>query len=156
MIGGLAAGAGILLAAVAAAAAILLPPSRLRSIAMLAVVALAPVLVFTDQWHATQVADLRDHPARLAGLVLLAGAIVAAMAALFRRRPQLLPLAIIAALPFRVPLHSAGDQANLLVPLYLVIASGVILTTLRDWRASATDANQRVRSQGGRTPRRRE
>ena len=50
MIGGLAAGAGILLAAVAAAAAILLPPSRLRSIAMLAVVALAPVLVFTDQW----------------------------------------------------------------------------------------------------------
>jgi len=97
---------------------------------MLAVVALTPVLVFTDQWHATQVADLRDHPARLVGLVLLAGAIVAAMAALFRRRPQLLPLAIIAALPFRVPLHSAGDQANLLVPLYLVIAAGVILIFL--------------------------
>jgi O-Antigen ligase len=138
--GDLTAGAGILLAAAAAAAAILLPPSRLRSIAMLAVVALTPVLVFTDQWHATQVADLRDHPARLVALVLLAGAIVAAMTALFRRRPQLLPLAIIAALPFRVPLHSAGDQANLLVPLYLVIAAGVILTTLRDWRT--TEAGQ--------------
>jgi len=132
--GDLAAGAGILLVAAAAGAAILLPPSRLRSIAMLAVVALTPVLVFTDQWHATQVADLRDHPARLVALILLAGAIVAAMAALFRARPQLLPLAIIAALPFRVPLHSAGDQANLLVPLYLVIASGVILVSLRDWR----------------------
>ena len=39
-----------------------------------------------------------------------------------------MPLAIVAALPFRVPLHAGGDTANLLVPLYLVIAGGVVAT----------------------------
>jgi len=43
-----------------------------------------------------------------------------------------LSLAILAALPFRIPLNSGGDQANLLVPLYLVIAAGVIASGLRD------------------------
>ena len=50
----------------------------------------------------------------------------AALAFVFRRWPILLPLAIVAALPFRVPLHAGGDTANLLVPLYLVIAGGVL------------------------------
>ena len=36
-------------------------------------------------------------------------------------------------MPFRVPLHAGGDTANLLVPLYLVIAAGVLLTALREW-----------------------
>jgi O-antigen ligase len=44
-----------------------------------------------------------------------------------------MPLAIIVALPFRVPLHAGGDTANLLVPLYLVIAAAVVATLLRDW-----------------------
>ena len=43
---------------------------------------------------------------------------------------SLLPLAIVAALPFRVPLQAGGDTANLLVPLYLVIAAGVVFTLL--------------------------
>ena len=50
------------------------------------------------------------------------------LAYVFRRWPVLLPLAIVAALPFRVPLHAGGDTANLLVPLYLVIAAGVVFT----------------------------
>ena len=56
----------------------------------------------------------------------------AALAAVFRRWPILLPLAIVAALPFRVPLEAGGDTANLLVPLYLVIAGGVC--SLPSWR----------------------
>ena len=39
---------------------------------------------------------------------------------------SLLPLAIVAALPFRIPLEAGGETANLLVPLYLVIAGGVL------------------------------
>ena len=58
---------------------------------------------------------------------------VVALAYAFRRWPILLPLAIVAALPFRVPLHAGGDTANLLVPLYLVIAAGVLFTLARDW-----------------------
>ncbi|HWI96812.1 MAG TPA: O-antigen ligase family protein [Solirubrobacterales bacterium] len=127
---------GLLAAATGAAGAILLPAGRLRSLAMLAALVLFPVLILGDQWHSHQIVDLRHSTGRLVALGLVGGAVTAALAYVFRRWPVLLPLAIVAALPFRVPLHSGGDTANLLVPLYLVIAGGVLATTLRTWRAS--------------------
>jgi O-antigen ligase len=130
------AGLGVLLAAAAAAGAILLPAGRLRSAAMLAALVLFPLLILGDQWHSHQIVDLRDHPSRLIALGLLAVVASATLAYVFRRWPLLLPLAIVAALPFRVPLHAGGDTANLLVPLYLVIAGGVLATAIRDQRAS--------------------
>jgi len=129
------ASAGLLAAAAGAAGAILLPPGRLRAVAMLAALVLFPALILGDQWHSHQIVDLRDDPSRLVALGLLALAAPAALAFLFGRWPFLLPLTIVAALPFRVPLHAGGDTANLLVPLYLVIAGGVIAAALRDWRA---------------------
>jgi O-antigen ligase len=132
------AGAGVLLAAAASAAAVLLPAGRARALAMLAAMVLFPVLIFGDQWHTHQIADLRHDTGRLAFLAALALALVAALAAGFRRWPILLPLAIVAALPFRVPLNAGGDTANLLVPLYLVIAGGVVATLLRDWSVAPT------------------
>jgi O-antigen ligase len=130
------AGTGILVAAGGAAGAILLPPGRLRAVAMLLALVLFPALILGDQWHSHQIADLRDHPSRLIALGALALVASIALAALFRRWPLLLPLAIVAALPFRVPLHAGGDTANLLVPLYLVIAGGVLATAAREWRAT--------------------
>jgi putative inorganic carbon (hco3(-)) transporter len=126
-------GAGVLLAALASAAAILLPPGRLRSLAMLAALVLFPVLIFGDQWHTQQITDLRESSGRLLALLAVGAVAVVALAAIFRRWPLLLPLLIVAALPFRVPLESGGDTANLLVPLYLVIAAGVLAAALRDW-----------------------
>jgi len=130
------AGLGLLFAAAFAAAVILLPPGRLRAAAMLAALALFPVLILGDQWDSRQIVDLRDSTGRLVGLGALAAAASAALAYLFSRWPLLLPLAIVAALPFRVPLEAGGDTANLLVPLYLVIAGGVLATALRDWRVA--------------------
>jgi putative inorganic carbon (hco3(-)) transporter len=127
------AGAGVLLAAAASAAAILLPPSRGRSAAMLLAIVLFPALIAGDQWHTTQIVDLRHDEARIVALLLVAVVVVGALAYAFRRWPTLLPLAIVFALPFRVPLHAGGDTANLLVPLYLVIAAAVVATLLRDW-----------------------
>jgi len=131
--------AGILVAAAAAAASILLPPSRPRSAAMLAALALFPVLILGDQWHSAQIEDLRHESA---GMIVLAIAATAAavvlLAAAFRRWPIVLPLAIVFALPFRVPLHAGGDTANLLVPLYLVIAAAVLSTAVRDWASPPT------------------
>jgi putative inorganic carbon (hco3(-)) transporter len=129
------AGAGLLLAAGACAAAILLPAGRLRSLAMLVAIGLFPVLILGDQWHTSQIVDLRHDEARIVALLAIAIVAVAALTYLFRRWPILLPLAIVATLPFRVPLHAGGDTANLLVPLYLVIAAGVLATLLRDWSA---------------------
>ncbi len=130
------AGAGVLIAALAAAAAILLPAGRARSAAMLVALVLFPALILGDQWHSAQIVDLRDHAARLAALALAALLASAALAAIFRRWPILLPLAIVAALPFRVPLHAGGDTANLLVPLYLVIGGGVLATAFGSWSST--------------------
>jgi putative inorganic carbon (hco3(-)) transporter len=131
---GLPAAAGVLVAAGSAATAILLPPSRARAAAMLLALALFPVLILGDQWHSPQIVDLRDDPARLTALGIAALTAAAILAATFRRWAILLPLAIVAALPFRIPLEAGGDTANLLVPLYLVIAGGVLSAALREWQ----------------------
>ena len=127
------AGVGLVAAAGASGAAILLPPGRLRALLMVAAMALFPVLIAGDQWHATQIVDLRHDHARIAELLVLAAAAIVVLTYLFRRWPILFPLAVVFTLPFRVPLHAGGDTANLLVPLYLVIAAGVATVLVRDW-----------------------
>ncbi len=128
------AGAGVLVVAGASAASILLPPGRLRSATMLLAVGLFPVLILGDQWHTAQIEDLRDDTGRIVFLVGTALAAIGVLAYVFRRWPMLMPLGIVFALPFRIPLHAGGDTANLLVPLYLVIAGGVVAAAARDWR----------------------
>lgn len=132
---GFLAGLGVLLAAVGAAGAILLPARRLRSLAMLAALVLFPILILGDQWHSHQIVDLRHSTGHLVALGLVGLVATAALAYVFKRWPILLPLAIVAALPFRIPLDAGGDTANLLVPLYLVIAGGVLALVARDWRS---------------------
>ncbi|HEX3040880.1 MAG TPA: O-antigen ligase family protein [Solirubrobacterales bacterium] len=127
------AAAGLLIAAGASGGAILLPPGRPRAVLMVAAMLLFPVLIAGDQWHTTQIVDLRHDEGRIVALLVLAAAVVGALAYAFRRWPILMPLAIVFAIPFRVPLHAGGDTANLLVPLYLVIAAAVVATLLRDW-----------------------
>jgi O-antigen ligase len=124
-------GVGVLAAAGSAAASIVLPAGRARSAAMLVALALFPLLILGDQWHSAQIVDLRDTPTRLIALAALALAASAALAYVFDRWPTLLPLAIVAALPFRIPLHAGGDTANLLVPLYVVISGGVLAAAAR-------------------------
>ncbi|HEX5761711.1 MAG TPA: O-antigen ligase family protein [Solirubrobacterales bacterium] len=128
------ASAGVVAAAGFAAATILLPRGRLRAAAMLAALALFPLLIAGDQWHSPQFVDLREEPLGFAALVAAALAGAGILAAAFRRWPLALPLAIVFALPFRVPLEAGGDTANLLIPLYLVIAGGVLTAVARDWR----------------------
>jgi putative inorganic carbon (hco3(-)) transporter len=125
-------GAGLLIAAACASAAILLPAGRARSTTMLVALALFPVLILGDQWHTHRIVELRHHEAKAAAGIVVATIAVIALAYLFFRRPVLLPLAIIGVLPFRIPLESGGESANLLVPLYVVIASGVLALVARD------------------------
>ncbi len=120
------AGVGLFAAVLAVAAAMLWEPSARRSAAMLLALALIPVLILGDQWHSAEVSDLRDHLGRLIGLGAVAVLVVGGLTLLFSRRPLLVPLAVIAAAPFRTPIHAGGQEANLLVPLYLVIAGGVL------------------------------
>jgi O-antigen ligase len=130
------AAAGVLAAAGASAAAILLPAGRARAAAMVLALALSPILLLGDQWHTHQIVVLRHDTSRIALLLVLAAALVGGLAYLFGRWPTLLPLAIVFTLPFRIPLHAGGETANLLVPLYLVIAAGAVAVLVRNWAVS--------------------
>ncbi len=138
------AGAGTLAAALAAAAAITIAPGRRRSGAMVAAIILVPILILGDQWHSHRIIDLRHHPLHIIAAVLLAAAALGALTAVVRRWPRALPLLIVGTLAFRVPLEAGGETANLLVPLYLVIAAGALAAAIRDSRPGAETPGSRT------------
>jgi putative inorganic carbon (HCO3(-)) transporter len=122
------------IAAVCVGTAILDRPGRRRSAAMVVALILAPALIAGDQWQATQLAELRDSPALLLVALAAGGVLVLALALLMRRLPVLLPVLVLIALPFRVPLAVGGEDNNLLLPLYLVMAAGVLLLAFHEWK----------------------
>ncbi len=58
---------------------------------------------------------------------------------IFRRRPTWLAPALVAAMPFRIPIDLGGGDANLLLPLYAVIACGLAATLYGAWRDPAPE-----------------
>ena len=117
---------GLVAVAILAAAAVLAERPRLRAATMAGALVLTPVLLIAEIYDTEQFRTLRDRPAFTAAAV--AGALVALVVLAFfmSRRPLMLPLLAIAALPFRVPVEAAGQTSNLLVPLYGVIAAGAL------------------------------
>jgi O-antigen ligase len=127
-------GAAVLAAACAAAAALSLRDPRQRAAVML----LCPVLAVLAV--ATVIEDLGDlvRVGPMTGAALAIGvAAVGALAWLMHRRPAALAVLALAALPFRVPVAIGDSTANLLVPLYAVIAAGVLAYALPLLRAAA-------------------
>ena len=68
----------------------------------------------------------RREPLLLGVAVILLLAGLGLLAWFLRSRWNLVPLLLIAALPFRIPVDLGGSTSNLLVPLYLLIAGSVI------------------------------
>jgi len=136
---------GVVAAAGAVAAAFFLPGARGRALAVLAVLVLTPLLLLADLAGTSALDRLTARPAAAVAAALLAAAAVAVLARAIRRRPILLPALTVAALPFRVPVEAAGESANLLVPLYLVIgAAGLAYASERlRGHAAATSAAER-------------
>ena len=129
--------AGVVLAALLAGGAVLARSPRARAWAMLGALVLTPVLLLAEVWDTAQVRPLREDPLLAVLGALAALAAVGAVAFLFHRRPRLFPLLAVAALPFRVPIESAGATVNLLVPLYLVIAAGALAYLVPRLRAGS-------------------
>jgi O-antigen ligase len=65
-------------------------------------------------------------PAAVAAAVVGALAVIAALVVAMRRYEDAFPLLAILALPFRLPISAEGRTVNLLIPLYLVVAAGVV------------------------------
>jgi putative inorganic carbon (hco3(-)) transporter len=121
---------GLVAAALLAAGALVAPTVRWRALTTGGALALAPILVVAHIWNGEQLRAIRDRPAvAAAGLVVGLGAVALAALAL-RRRPAVAVVAALVAMPFRIPLHVAGTTANLLLPLYLVIAAGALARVL--------------------------
>ena len=136
--------AGVVVVALLAAVAVLggqgLGP-RPRALAMLGALVLSPVLLLTDIWNSPQLNIVHRHPLEaVVGAAVVVAALVAAAVVLARRPWLAAPLAVFA-LPFRVPIATGATTAtgsataNLLVPLYFVVAAASlawIYTCLRD------------------------
>jgi O-antigen ligase len=121
-----------LAAALAAAGVLVLREPRSRALAMPVALVLAAGAVAL--LSASSIQDkLGARPALLAVAAAVGGVAILALAALVYRRPNLLVLLTIAALPFRIPVPTGHDDtANLLLPLYVVIAAGCLAHV---WRA---------------------
>jgi O-antigen ligase len=65
-------------------------------------------------------------PGAVVAAGLGAAAVIALLAVAMRRYEDAFPLLAILALPFRLPISAEGRTVNLLIPLYLVVAAGVI------------------------------
>ena len=115
-----------MLAALLLAGAVLGRTARTRSVALALVMTLTPVVLVADVWNSAQLQVIREHPLPTAAAVALGALAVAGAARLFLRHPAALPVAVAAVLPFRVPATIGGETANLLVPLYGVIAAGAV------------------------------
>ncbi|HKN94754.1 MAG TPA: O-antigen ligase family protein [Thermoleophilaceae bacterium] len=117
-------GIGMVAASLAAAGAFFLATPRARAWAALAALVLTPVLLLGELWNSSQLETLRSHPAELLALGVVGIVVMVALAALFLRRPLLMPVLAVAALPFRIPVQAGGQSALLLVPLYIVVGGG--------------------------------
>ncbi len=134
-LGDLAQTTGVVVAALLAALVLLQRSPRGRAAAMLGALVLTPVLLVANIWSTPQFEALRERPL----VMLVAGgcglAVLAIGAFAIHRKPELLALGAAAALPFRIPIEAGGDTANLLLPLYLVIAAGALAYALARLRA---------------------
>ena len=132
-----------LVAASVAAGASLVADGRARVAAMVAALVLAPVVVVGDVWDTERVVELRHSGAELAALVLGGSAAIALVAWALHRRPDLLPVAALAVLPIRIPIPLGGERANLLIPLYIVIAGAALALAVGAWRELPESARRR-------------
>jgi O-antigen ligase len=133
----------LILVALLAAAALVAPTARSRAAAMLAALAIAPVILVFHISDSDQFRALTDRPSLAAPAAAAAVVLVLALALTIHRWPSLLPVLAVAAVPFRVPIALGGTTANLLVPLYGVVAAGVLAYAVPRLRAAESDPPHR-------------
>jgi putative inorganic carbon (hco3(-)) transporter len=117
---------GVIAVALLAATVMLHRDPRVRGVAMVCALILAPALLLADIWHSPQLGIVHRHPLMAAVGAVIALAAVAGAALLVWRRPAVLAAAVVVALPFRIPVEAGGKTSNLLVPLYFVVAAGSV------------------------------
>jgi O-antigen ligase len=129
-----------LAAALAAAGVLVVRAPRSRALLMPAalVLALGAVALISGSSISGDVSS-RASLAAAAGVVGVLGLL--ALAVVFVKRPGWFALAVVLTLPFRIPVPTgADDTANLLLPLYGVLAAGVLAHLWRVFRRGGYEA----------------
>jgi O-antigen ligase len=119
---------GLVLDALLAAAA-LCTTARARRAAIAAALVLSVLLLAGALWKSSQLAHLRHHGLLTAVGIVAALALVATLAAVYRRHPTLLATTAVIALPFRFTVLS-GETGGVLLILYAVVAGGALALVL--------------------------
>lgn len=109
---------------------VLLPRGRALPLAGFASLAVATLALGWSLVGDDDIALLYGDPR---GIALVAVGAVAAIlgAAAFARYPAVVPVALLAAAPFRIPVELGTEDAFLLLPLYLVLAAAVLALAYR-------------------------
>ena len=115
---------GCIAATGSVAVAILSEQRRPLAAGLVVSLVLAAALLLGEGWD--ELESIRERPALLVVILLTGAGALAGLALTLRRRPMLLPLLLIAALPFRIPIEIRGEDVNLLLPLYAVIGAGAL------------------------------
>ncbi len=136
---------GVVVLAGLVAGALLSRARRMRALAMLGAIVLAPVLLLADVWRSAQLGVVHRHPLLAAAGAVVALALVGLLAYSIDRRPALLGALAVLALPFRIPIATGGSTKNLLLPLYLVVAAGAAAFIVPALRSRGKDEAQRGR-----------
>jgi putative inorganic carbon (HCO3(-)) transporter len=130
--------AGVVAAALVAAAALIDGDARRRVTWMLGALTLAAVILVQHISDTEQFRSISGNTAKVGLLIAGGAAVIAGLTVLLTQRPEFLPPLVVAALPFRIPIQAAGTTANLLVPLYVVIAGGCAALAWRRLRTRGT------------------
>jgi hypothetical protein len=139
-------------AALGAGAVLVLRDPRARAIAMVVSLVLAAGAIVALKAHAVSDA-VSGHGAAAAAAAVAGLVALAVLTEIIRRRPEAFALLAFVALPFRVPVAVASENANLLLPLYAVIAAGALAFALR-WLRAKPDAAPPPQGAGARALRR--
>jgi O-Antigen ligase len=134
---------GVVLAAISVAGVLIDRDGRRRALFVVAALVLTTVLLVGHIAHTDQFRAISDDHRKLVALTLAGLMLVAGFAVLFDRRPEALPLLAIGVLPFRIPVAAAGSTANLLVPLYVVIAGACVTYVWRVFRSAPVEPGTR-------------
>src|SRR3954467_494919 len=133
----------LIFVALLAALALVAPSARVRAWAMLGALAVAPVILVFHISDSDQFRALTDRPSLAAAAGVGGVLVVLALAWAISRWPSPLPVLAVPAVPFRVPIALGGTTANLLVPLYGVVAAGVLAYAVPRLAADEPEAGRR-------------
>jgi putative inorganic carbon (HCO3(-)) transporter len=104
--------------------------ARVRAAMFAVALALSLVLVVEDAANA-RLDALAEPPSLLVAAGLSAALIVGGLGLAFARWPGLLPPLAVAAVPFQIPVEIGGQTSKVFIPVYVVIAGGLLGSALR-------------------------